>query len=98
MVTLLKTGRLTLFLYQRILGNGDPVAEQLRRIEAPILDTLNEAGGFDTNEGDSKSWKNLKKHRVNVRVHTRNYFTLISTYMSRCTVLTYEFFLPQTLR
>ena len=57
-VTLLKTGRLTLFLYQRILGNGDPVAEQLRRIEAPILDTLNEAGGFDTNEGDSKSWKN----------------------------------------
>ena len=57
-VTLLKTGRLTLFLYQRILGNGDPVAEQLRRIKAPILDTLNEAGGFDTNEGDSKSWKN----------------------------------------
>lgn len=47
-----------LFLYQRILGKGDPVAEQLRRIEAPILDTLNETGGFDTNEGDSKSWKN----------------------------------------
>lgn len=60
-VTLLKTGRLTLFLYQRILGNGDPVAEQLTRIEAPILDTLNEAGGFDTNEGDSKSRKNFKK-------------------------------------
>ena len=57
-MTLLKTGMLTLFLYQRILGNGDPVAEQLRRIEAPILDTLNEAGGFDTNEGDSKSRKN----------------------------------------
>ena len=56
-MTLLKTGMLTLFLYQRILGNGDPVAEQLRRIEAPILDTLNEAGGFDTNEGDSKSRK-----------------------------------------
>ena len=49
---------LMLFLYQRILGKGDPVAEQLTRIEAPILDTLNEAGGFDTNEGDSKSWKN----------------------------------------
>ena len=57
-VTLLKTGRPTLFLYQRILGNGDPVAEQLTRIEAPILDTFNEAGGFDTNEGDSKSRKN----------------------------------------
>ena len=57
-VTLLKTGKLTLFLYQRILGNGDPVAEELTRIEAPILDTLNEAGGFDTNEGDSKSWTN----------------------------------------
>ena len=56
-MTLLKTGMLTLLLYQRILGNGDPVAEQLRRIEAPILDTLNEAGGFDTNEGDSKSRK-----------------------------------------
>ena len=38
-----------------------------------------------------------KKHRVSVCVHTRHYFTLISTYMSRCTVLTYEFFLPQTL-
>ena len=57
-VTLLKTGMLTLFLYQRILGNGDPVAEQLTRIEAPIFDTLNEAGGFDTNEGDSKSRNN----------------------------------------
>ena len=54
----MKTGRLTLFLYQRILGSGDPVAEQLTRIEAPILDTFNEAGGFDTNEGDSKSRKN----------------------------------------
>ena len=60
-VTLFKTGMLTLFLYQRILGNGDPVAEQLTRIEAPIFDTLNEAGGFDTNEGDSKSRKNKKK-------------------------------------
>ena len=57
-MTLFKTGMLTLFLYQRILGNGDPVAEELTRIEVPILDTLNEAGGFDTNEGDSKSWKN----------------------------------------
>ena len=63
-VTLLKTGRLTLFLYQWILGNGDPVAEQLRRIEAPILDTLNEAGGFDKNDGDSKSRKNLKKKKT----------------------------------
>lgn len=49
---------LMLFLYQRILGKGDPVAEQLTRIEAPMLDTLNEVGGFDTNEGDSKSLKN----------------------------------------
>ena len=57
-VTLLKTGMLMLFLYQRILGKGDPVAEQLTRIEAPMLDTLNVAGGFDTNEGDSKSLKN----------------------------------------
>ena len=81
-VTLLKTGRLTLFLYQTILGSGDPVAEQLTRIKAPILDTLNEAGGFDTNEGDSKSRKNKKKHSVSVCVHTRHYFTLISTYMS----------------
>ena len=33
-----------------------------------------------------------KKYRVNVRVLTRNYFTLMSTYMSRCTVLTYKLF------
>ena len=99
-VTLLKTGRLTLFLYQRILGNGDPVAEQLTRIEAPIFDTLNEAGGFDTNEGDSKSRKNKKNHSVSVCVHTRHYFTLISTYMSALYSFNLNmsrFFLPQTL-
>ena len=36
-----------------------------------------------------------KKHRFSVCVHTRHYFTLISTYMSRCPVLTHEFFCPK---
>ena len=38
-----------------------------------------------------------KKPRVSVCVHTRHYFTLISTYMSRCTVLTYAFFAPNVI-
>ena len=39
------TGMLTLFLYQVILGRDDPVAEELTRIVAMILDTLTEGGG-----------------------------------------------------
>ena len=55
-VTLLKTGRLTLFLYHVIFGKGDPVAEQLTRIVTMTLDTVTEAGGFEENEGGSE-WK-----------------------------------------
>ena len=50
------TGMLTLFLYHVILGKGDPVAEQLTRIVALILDTFTEAGGFEEKEGGSE-WK-----------------------------------------
>ena len=55
-VTLFMTGMLTLFLYHIILGKGDPVAEQLTRIVALILDTFTEAGGFEEKEGGSE-WK-----------------------------------------
>ena len=53
-VTLMMTGMLTLFLYHVILGGGDPLAEQLTRMEAPTLGTLNEVGGFEINSGGSR--------------------------------------------
>jgi len=52
-VTLLMTFMLTLFLYQVIVGSGDPVAEQLTRIEALILGTVIESRGVEWKTGDS---------------------------------------------
>ena len=52
-VTLLMTGMLMLFLYHVILGRGDPLAEQLTRIDSLILDTLTESGGVEVNTGGS---------------------------------------------
>ena len=37
-----------------ILGRGEPLAEQLTRIDAPILDTLIEDEGVKVNTGISK--------------------------------------------
>ena len=54
LVTLLITGTLTLFLYHLILGTGEPLAEQLTRTDAPILDTLIEDEGVEVNTGISR--------------------------------------------
>ena len=37
-----------------ILGKGEPLAEQLTRTDAPILDTLIEDEGVEVNTGISK--------------------------------------------
>ena len=44
---------LTLFLYHVTLGKGDPLTEQLTRIEAVMLDTVIKAGGFEEKTGGS---------------------------------------------
>lgn len=54
-VTLLTVGTITFFLYHVIWGKGDPLAEQLNRTDAPILDILIEDGGVEVNTGVSKS-------------------------------------------
>ena len=43
-----------LFLYHVTVGRGDPLAEQLTRIEALTLDTVIEAGGVEENTGGSR--------------------------------------------
>ena len=53
-VTLLMALMLALFLYHVILGRGDPLAEQLTRMEALMLGTVIEAGGVEVKTGDSE--------------------------------------------
>lgn len=43
-----------MFLYHLILGTGEPLAEQLTRTDAPILDTLIEDEGVEVNTGISR--------------------------------------------
>ena len=52
----MSAGRVILFLYQVILGRGEPVAEQLILTGSPRLDMLTASGGVTVKTGGSE-WR-----------------------------------------